>query len=370
MTAPSENELASAYSGRRVFLTGHTGFKGSWLALWLTLLGADVTGFALSPDTIPALFDQIGLASLVRHQVGDVRDQGRLYAEIERTRPDFVFHLAAQSLVRRGYRKPAETFATNVMGVVHLLDAVRRYAGPCAVVVVTSDKCYENERGAGPRREEDPLGGRDPYSASKGAAELVVGSYRRSFFSADERAPGTVALASGRAGNVVGGGDWAEDRIVPDTIRALRERRPVAVRHPASVRPWQHVLEPLAGYLLLGARLNSEDAAIRAAAAEAWNFGPEAGNARPVGELVELVIEQWGSGSWEERQKPDSPPEAESLTLSATKARQILGWAPRWNLAQAVRHTVEWYRAADAGASGEDLRGLMETQIQDYLRTS
>jgi CDP-glucose 4,6-dehydratase len=365
--APNVDELRRAYAGKRVLLTGHTGFKGSWLTLWLDSLGAEVTGYALAPDPMPSLFEAAGVASACRHVVADVRDLPRLMAVLDETRPDYVFHLAAQPLVRLSYEQPLETLQTNVLGTTHVLEALRRAGRPCAVVVVTSDKCYENrERHAG-YREDEAMGGHDIYSMSKGAAELVVSSYRRSFFPPARLASHGVAVATARAGNVVGGGDWARDRIVPDCVAALAAGRPIPVRNPAAVRPWQHVLEPLGGYLLLGARLAGVGIDDRAAWCEAWNFGPELEDARSVREVVEALIRCWGSGAWEDRHDPKAVHEAGLLRLDIEKARTRLGWRPRWHFEETFLRTVEWYRVFHHRAGPEALATLCRTQIAEYV---
>jgi CDP-glucose 4,6-dehydratase len=363
--APTADELLTAYAGRRVLLTGHTGFKGTWLSLWLRELGAEVTGYALAPDTRPSMFEAVGAAAGLSSVIADVRDLSRLRAVVAESRPDFVFHLAAQPLVRLSYEKPLETLDVNVLGTAHLLEAVRLAGRPCAAVVVTSDKCYENRERLHGYREDEALGGHDVYSMSKGAAELVTASWRRSFFPPARLAEHGVAVASARAGNVVGGGDWAADRIVPDCVRALAAGVPVPVRNPGAVRPWQHVLEPLGGYLLLGARLAASGPR-RAEACDGWNFGPRFEDARPVREVVEAMIRGWGSGSWEDRRDPAAPHEASVLRLSIEKAQGRLGWAPRWSFEETFRRTAEWYRAHHAGASAGDLSALCVRQIRDY----
>lgn len=333
---------------RRVLVTGHTGFKGGWLAAWLLDLGAEVTGVALAPATEPSLFDELRLARRLDDRRGDVRDPETLMREIGDAKPEVIFHLAAQAIVRQGYAEPAPTFATNVMGTVHLLDAVRRLGRPCVVVVVTSDKCYENLELRRPYREDDALGGHDPYSASKGAAEIVAASYRRSFFPPERFDAHRVSVATARAGNVIGGGDWSRDRIVPDIVKALLSGQPARVRNPAAVRPWQHVLDALSGYLWLGARMLSEGAS---GPAGAWNFGPDPGDAIPVSELTERVIVAWGSGSWIDAREPDAVHEAGYLSLDATKARKRLSWMPTWRVGEAIDATVAWYKAASRGAA-------------------
>jgi CDP-glucose 4,6-dehydratase len=366
--APLAAELRKVYAGRRVLLTGHTGFKGTWLALWLRDLGAEVTGYALAPDTQPAMFEAVGAAAGLRSVIADVRDVARLSAVVEEARPELVFHLAAQALVRRSYEEPLETVETNILGTAHVLEAVRRAKRPCAVVVVTSDKCYENRERLHGYREDEALGGHDVYSMSKGAAELVTASWRRSFFPPARLAEHGVALASARAGNVVGGGDWAPDRIVPDCVRALAAGQPVPVRNPGAVRPWQHVLEPLGGYLLVGARLAPGGPAA-APFCEAWNFGPRFEDARPVRDVVEAMLRGWGSGRWEDRHDPKAPHEANILRLSIEKAQGRLGWQPRWSFEETFRRTAEWYRAHHGGASAAELAALTVRQIHDYLAT-
>ena len=342
----ASRSFAGAFAGKRVLVTGHTGFKGSWLCEWLLALGADVTGFALPPPTKPALFDQLGLADRVKDRRGDVRDLAAVRNAVDAARPDFVFHFAAQSLVRLSYAQPVETYATNVMGTVNLLEAVRLAGAACAVVVVTTDKCYENTGRAQAYREEEPMGGHDPYSSSKGAAELVVSAYRRSFFSA---ANSPVRLASARAGNVIGGGDWALDRIVPDCIRSLQRGEVIPVRHKLATRPWQHVLEPLSGYLWLAAQLRAAGSPSDPVAS-AFNFGPVPDANRPVGGLVEEVLKHW-PGRWEDRSEPGAVHEAALLSLAIDKAQRVLGWKPVWDFAATIAHTVEWYRLVSADAA-------------------
>jgi CDP-glucose 4,6-dehydratase len=346
------------YRGKRVLVTGHTGFKGSWLCEWLLALGADVTGLALPPATTPALFDELGLSGRMQDRRGDIRDLATVRAVVETARPDFVFHLAAQPLVRLSYALPVETYATNIMGTVHLLEAVRLSGIRCAVVVVTTDKCYENTERAHAYHEEEPMGGHDPYSSSKGATELVVSAYRRSYFSAADSA---VKLASARAGNVIGGGDWALDRIVPDCIRSLQSGEVIPVRNRHATRPWQHVLEPLSGYLWLGARLASS--APRGELASAFNFGPTPAATQPVAALVGEVLKHW-PGQWEDRTDPKAVHEATLLSLAIDKAGRVLGWNPVWDFPATIAQTVEWYRAVSADASVA--AGLTRRQIATY----
>lgn len=368
MAVPRAEELRAAYAGKRVLLTGHTGFKGSWLSLWLGELGAEVTGYALAPDQRPALYEVAGVeAALARSVVADLRDLPRLRAVVAETRPHYLFHLAAQSLVRRSYEEPIETIGSNVLGTAHVLEALRQAGRPCACVIVTSDKCYENQEWIYGYREHEPMGGHDVYSMSKGAAELVTSSYRRSFFDPARLAEHGVAVASARAGNVVGGGDWAKDRIVPDSIAALAQGRPIPVRNPSSVRPWQHVLEPLGGYLLVGARLAGVGSPPPADCCGPWNFGPRAEDARPVREVVEAVISAWGKGSWDDRHDPRAPHEAGLLRLSSEKAQALLGWTPRWRFEQTFEKTVAWYRAFYGGAGAAAMAELSRRQIAEYL---
>jgi CDP-glucose 4,6-dehydratase len=355
------------FRGRRVLVTGHTGFKGSWLSEWLLQLGAEVTGYSLPPPTTPSMFEQLGLAGRLRHIEGDVRDLAALQAAIEDVKPEVVLHLAAQPLVRWSYSQPVETYATNVMGTVHLLEAVRQCRRPCVVVVVTTDKCYENREWVHSYREEDPMGGFDPYSSSKGCVELVAGAFRRSFFSAPES---SVRVATARAGNVIGGGDWAADRIVPDCIRSLQKGAPVPVRNKMATRPWQHVLEPLSGYLWLTARLALAPASAveSGALASAFNFGPTLPSNRTVAELVQEVLKHW-PGRWEDRSDPKAIHEATLLNLATDKAFHLLQWQPVWAFAAAVKATVDWYRTAvadDRRASAQSLTALTHQQIARY----
>ncbi|HEY3445916.1 MAG TPA: CDP-glucose 4,6-dehydratase [Myxococcales bacterium] len=354
--------LREAFRGRRVLLTGHTGFKGSWLALWLDRLGARVWGYALPPPTKPSNFELSGVVGLLQaHREADVRDAGTLAAAFAEADPEVVFHLAAQPLVRESYRTPAETFEVNVMGTARVLDAVRLRGKPCAVVVITTDKCYENREQVWGYRECDPMGGHDPYSASKGAAEILVASYRRSFFSPERLSQHGVAVASARAGNVIGGGDWSIDRVVTDSVRCLIEKAPVPVRNPRAVRPWQHVLEPLSGYLLLAARMLAEPSQRWCSG---WNLGPRLGDELPVSELVDRFCKAWGDGAWEDVSDPHQPHEAGILRLSIEKARVELGWEPRWSVGEAVDRTARWYR--EALTRGADARQLCMEDIAAY----
>lgn len=347
--------LADIYRGKRVLVTGHTGFKGGWLCEWLLALGAEVTGLALPPATEPALFEQLGLQGRLHHRLGDIRDLAVVEAALAAARPDFVFHLAAQPLVRLSYEQPVETYATNIMGTIHVLEAVRRAGRSCVVVAVTTDKCYENREDGSAYREEEAMGGHDPYSSSKGAAELVIAAYRRSYFSKEPGAGSkepVVRLASARAGNVIGGGDWAADRIVPDCIRALQRGEVIAVRNKASTRPWQHVLEPLSGYLWLGACLaNSQLSTFNSQLTSAFNFGPALTSNRTVADLVHEVLKHW-PGRWEDRSNPAAVHEAKLLNLSTDKAARLLQWRPVWDFAATICQTVTWYRRVNEDAAG------------------
>ena len=343
----------------RVLITGHTGFKGAWLAAWLQRLGAEVAGFALPPeDGDSNLFAAADVGQGMSSVIGDLRDRHAVDKVFAQARPEIVFHLAAQSLVRRSYREPVETFDTNLMGTVHVLDAARRTSGLKAVVVVTTDKCYRNRERPEGYREDDAMGGADPYSSSKGCAELATDAYRRSFFSGD----GSSLIASARAGNVIGGGDWCEDRLVPDIAKAIAEDRPVILRHPDSVRPWQHVLEPLRGYLMLGSALLGGERTF----AEGWNFGPDDSDAVTVGDLAEKITKAWGKGTVEHRPAEGAVHEATLLMLNTGKSRKRLGYRPMLSLDDAVRLSVEWYRAYLEQPSRA--AALCAGQINDYMK--
>lgn len=352
--------LAHIYRGKKILLTGHTGFKGAWLAEWLYYLGAEVTGFSLPPQTSPSLFDTLGLAQRLKHKFGNICDLALLRETVSECRPDFVFHLAAQSLVRLSYSEPVNTYATNVMGTVHVLEAVRLAQRPCVIVAVTTDKCYENREWLHGYREEDRLGGYDPYSSSKAAAELAVSAYRRSFFPAESG----MRLASVRAGNVLGGGDWAEDRIVPDCIRALQQNNVIRVRNPHSTRPWQHVLDPLSGYLQLGAQMYEAGSDFSRARklCDAFNFGPSVTSNRSVSDLVEEVLKSW-PGKWDITPDAQGPHEGGLLNLSSDKAFHLLNWQSTWNFQQTVARTVNWYRKVH---DGMDPRQVMRDDIEAH----
>jgi CDP-glucose 4,6-dehydratase len=349
----------SYWRGRNVFVTGHTGFKGSWLSMWLDALGAKVTGYALGPPTQPNLFEQAGVMSTVRSIFADVRDFPRLKTAVAECRPDVVIHMAAQSVVRRAYEDPIETYSSNVMGTVHLLEALRQLKQPCVVVNVTSDKCYANREWVWGYRENEPMGGRDPYSNSKGCAELVTTAFRESYFPPESFDRHGVAIASARAGNAIGGGDWTGDQLIPDLMRAFLTGRPCLIRNPSAFRPWQFVLEPLRGYLMLAERL-TEDAL---GFAEGWNFGPADADAQPVSCIADKLAHSWGSPAAWSHDEAVHPREAHALKLDASKAGACLHWYPVSPLNLALEWIVEWYRAFQAGA---DLRRLTRMQIERY----
>jgi len=347
------------WKGKKVFLTGHTGFKGGWMAIWLTSLGATVKGYSLDAPTTPSLFDSAKINDLIESDIGDIRDAKALSASMHAFKPDIVFHLAAQSLVRLSYEVPVDTFATNVMGTVNVLEAVRHSDSVGALVVVTSDKCYENKEWHWGYRECEPLGGYDTYSASKACAELVTNAYRQSFFQA-RPCGSSSALASARAGNVIGGGDWAADRLVPDILRNLQSKTSIVIRNPNAIRPWQHVLEPLSGYMMLAKLLFEKGNAY----AQAWNFGPPDTGAKSVQWMTEEVISQWGSGSWE-HEGGEHPHEATYLKLDCSKATRNLDWIPVWNPSEALAVTVNWHKS---WVSGANVHELCIKDIERYTR--
>ena len=344
------------WKGKRVLLTGHTGFKGSWMSLWLQSMGALVRGIALAPPTAPALFDVARVAEGMEHEIADIRDLAAVLPLVRDFAPEIVIHMAAQPLVRLSYKEPVETFATNVMGTVNVLEAARAAGGVRVIVNVTTDKCYENREWDWGYRENEPMGGHDPYSSSKGCVELVSNAYRSSFLFIEG-----IAMATARAGNVIGGGDWADDRLVPDVLRALEKNVPVEIRNPVSIRPWQHVLEPLSGYLLLAERLYTEGSAW----AEGWNFGPRDEDAKPVQWIVEKICAEWGDGASWTKQPGDHPHEANYLKLDISKARNRLDWTPRWDLEEALARIIHWHHAWRDGA---DMRVICLEQISDYMR--
>lgn len=353
------NQLHTGFSGRSVFLTGHTGFKGSWLALWLARLGARVSGYALPPCTTPDLFTLAQIENtLATHILADIRDPAMLAASLREAAPELVFHLAAQPLVRLSYRDPSATWATNVLGTVNLLEAVRTCPSVKAVVVITTDKCYDNREWLWGYRESDALGGSDPYSASKAATELVVQSYRKSFFS-----DGRLLIASARAGNVIGGGDWSEDRLIPDAARAVTRGEALLIRNPAATRPWQHVLEALHGYLLLASRLLAGDAVF----ADAFNFGPDAADNLSVAEILTRLQSHWPELTWSlDPNAASAAHEAGFLYLDSSKARRMLGWTPRWDLADGLQKTAQWYRSV--AKHGSEARAMTEQQLDQFYR--
>lgn len=349
----------SFWPGKRVLLTGHTGFKGSWLSLWLQSLGAQVTGYALAPTTYPSLFEIADVAQGITSVIGDIRDLARLQAVFAKHKPEIVIHMAAQPLVRYSYQNPVETYATNIMGTVHVLEVVRNAAGVKAVVNITTDKCYENREGVWGYRENEPMGGFDPYSNSKGCAELVSAAYRSSFFNANNYAQHGVALATARAGNAIGGGDWAQGRLVPDILTAFEEGRKVLVRNPHAIRPWQHVMEPLRGYLTLAEELFERGPIF----AGAWNFGPNYGDAKPVRWIVEEMAALWGGGAQWQVDTFDHPHEADNLKLDISKARSLLDWHPALRLRDSLALIIDWSKRRQAGAN---MRQLTLAQLHDY----
>lgn len=349
------DELLQALSGKSVLVTGHTGFKGSWLALWLHTLGARVTGYALDPATTPNNFEASDVGPILHEDVrADIRDVSAMQDVIGRCKPEVIIHLAAQPIVQESLQAPRETFDVNVVGTATLLDAIRTAGRPCAVVIATSDKCYRNDGQVWGFRENDQLGGHDPYSASKAGSEMVVEAFRSSYFGGDRVGTHGVQLASVRAGNVIGGGDWSADRIVPDAMRALSSGQPLEVRNPSSTRPWQHVLEPLSGYLTLAAKMLTDP---HGRLCEAWNFGPLTTHEANVADLATAVVDQWGSGKWvKAADAPAADVEAKTLRISIDKAVSQLGWQPRWGFEETVRRTVAWYRSyyESEGTSGRE----------------
>jgi len=364
MSATNNQNLAhidpSFWKSKRVFLTGHTGFKGGWLSLWLASMGAKVTGYALAPNTTPNFFEVVRVCDdMEQSHIGDIRDLEKLREAISDARPEIFIHMAAQPLVRYSYVNPVETYATNVMGTVHALESIRALDCVRAVVIVTTDKCYDNKEWTWGYRENEPMGGHDPYSSSKGCAELVTSAYRQCYFSPEKYSQHYVAVASARAGNVIGGGDWSEDRLIPDAIKAFKENSTLMVRNPLATRPWQHVLEPLSGYLVLAQALHQEGTKFNGA----WNFGPRDEDARSVQEVINLLIQSWGTEARWVQDKSEQPHEAHSLKLDCSKARQHLRWVPRWALEQAIQNTALWQKAhQDQG----NMRDFSLQQIANY----
>ena len=343
------------WQNKRVLLTGHTGFKGAWMSLWLHSMGAKVQGFALEPPTTPSLFAEAEIGKLIKSTIGDVRDLAAVSKVVKEFKPEIVFHMAAQPLVRYSYDAPLETYATNVMGTAHLLESIRAIDSVRAVVNITTDKCYENREWVWGYREDEPMGGYDPYSSSKACSELVTSAYRQSFLD-----KAGIAVATARAGNVIGGGDWAKDRLVPDVLRAFSDKQPVSIRNPNSIRPWQHVIEPLSGYLLLAEKCCAEPKAF----SQAWNFGPRDDDAKPVGWIVETMANKWSKeAAWSFDEGPH-PHEAHYLKLDISKARQMMGWVPRWSLDQALDNVIEWHHA---WLQRRDVREVCLKQIERYL---
>jgi len=344
------------WKGKRVFLTGHTGFKGSWMSLWLNSLGAEVKGYSLSPPTEPAMFSQANIDRYIDSKVGDIRNLELLSKEMSEFNPDIIFHMAAQPLVRLSYSQPIETYSTNVMGTVNVLESARRCSNLMAIVNITTDKCYENREWEWGYRENEPMGGHDPYSNSKGCAELVTSAYRKSFFNTDTSA----SLSSGRAGNVIGGGDWAADRLIPDILRAFEKQQPVVIRNPKATRPWQHVLEPLSGYLVLAQSLCEGNRNH----ADGWNFGPRDEDVEPVEWILEKMVNFWGEGASWQLDSSDQPHEAKYLKLDISKARLQLGWQPTWRLEETLKKIVAWHQA---WLSNEKMDIYSLKEIQSYM---
>jgi CDP-glucose 4,6-dehydratase len=343
------------WQGKRVFLTGHTGFKGSWLSLWLTSLGATVKGYALSPPTIPSLFNEAKIDSIIDSQIGDIRDQDELYNSMTIFNPDILIHMAAQPLVRHSYNVPIETYEVNVIGTAKVLEVARSCINLKAIVNITTDKCYENDGRSQGYKESDPMGGYDPYSSSKGCAELVASAYRRSFLQ-DQG----IGVASVRSGNVIGGGDWANDRLIPDILRSLEKNKPVVIRNPKATRPWQHVLEPLSGYLILAQKLYEDQKEY----AEGWNFGPNEQDVKSVDWILDKIISKWPNSSWELDQN-SNPHEAGFLKLDITKAESKLGWQPVWELSHTLEKIIDWHRA---WLDKEDMQAICLAEIEEYTR--
>jgi CDP-glucose 4,6-dehydratase len=356
-----QEQLVDSYQGKTVLVTGHTGFKGSWLALWLESLGARVIGYSLDPPTDPSFFQATGISDRMVDIRGDILDLVAISGTIQKYRPEFIFHLAAQPLVRFSYNHPRDTFDVNVMGTANILEAVRLSRYPVTCVCITSDKCYANRECDYAYNEQDPLGGHDPYSASKAAAELVIASYRKSFFSSGKEP--LVSLSSVRSGNIIGGGDWAEDRIVPDCVRALVKGNPVEIRNPGAIRPWQFVLDPLFGYLWLARKMREEPGKF----ADAWNFGPDCSNTTDVRTLAEKIIRAWGSGMWKApSQNEHAPHEAGYLKLDSAKSMVRLGWKPKYTIDEAIRKTIGWYRSYYTGH--HDMYGFSLRQVEKYMQ--
>lgn len=350
------------WRGKKVFITGHTGFKGSWLSLWLSSLEAIVTGYALTPPTQPSLFELCNIDQLITSVIGDVRDSEKLRQVMQEVQPEIVIHMAAQPLVRESYKNPVDTYGINLMGTINLLESVRHCPSVKAVVNVTTDKCYENKEWIWSYRENEPMGGYDPYSNSKACSELVTSSYRNSFFHPNDYDKHGVAVASARAGNVIGGGDWAADRLIPDCINALLENKKIMIRNPNAIRPWQHVLEPLSGYLILAEKLYKEGVSF----AEGWNFGPDDNDAKPVEWIVQKMCEHWGEGAAYEIDSGTHPHEAHYLKLDCSKAKMRLNWLPKWKLEYTLENIIDWVQAYNEKA---DMCTICLQQIDDYMKS-
>jgi CDP-glucose 4,6-dehydratase len=348
------------WKDKKVFLTGHTGFKGGWLSLWLASMGSRVTGYSLAPNTVPNLYEVLGIDSLIeKSYIADIRDLASLQKSMSDAMPDVVIHMAAQPLVRHSYDNPVETYATNVMGTVNVLESTRSVDSVCATVVVTTDKCYENKEWVWGYRESEPMGGYDPYSNSKGCAELVTTAYRQSYFSSPNS---NNKVASARAGNVIGGGDWSKDRLIPDAINAFEAGKPLMIRNPLATRPWQHVLEPLSGYLILAEKLYEQDSTFTSA----WNFGPRDEDNRAVQQVIDLLISNWGNSATWRKDGSEQPHEANLLKLDCTKARSKLGWVPKWNLETAIKRIVEWEKAFKENGNMQE---VSLEQINQYMNS-
>jgi len=348
------------WKDKKVFITGHTGFKGPWLCIWLSSMGANITGYALKPEKTPNLFELTGTEKLITSIIGDIRDKSLLEEALLRIKPHIVIHMAAQALVRKSYENPSETYDTNIMGTVNLFEAIRVCKSVRAVINVTTDKCYENKEWYWPYRETDPLGGYDPYSASKACSEIITASYRRAFFNPEKHNFHGTGVASARSGNVIGGGDWSKDRLFPDCFKALMKNEKIIIRNPGATRPWQHVLEPLGGYIMLGEKLyiSGKDYS------EAWNFGPEDSDSKTVEWLVKKLCEKWDSKACYEIDKSIQPHEAFSLKLDSSRAKAGLGWTPKWNIEKAIGKTIEWMKAYE---EKKDMKEVCLKQIEDYI---
>jgi len=358
------NIFNNIYNGRKVLVTGHTGFKGGWLSLWVKELGAEVIGYSLDPPTKPSFFEAVDLKNKLIHIIGDVRDEKYLLSVFEKHQPEFVFHLAAQSLVRFSYKEPRLTYETNIMGTINVLEAVRKTNSVKVCIVITTDKCYENREWIYGYRENDPIGGYDPYSSSKGCAELITAAYRNSFFNPDNYGKNhDVALSTVRAGNVIGGGDWGEDRLIPDCVKTFSQNKIINIRNPQATRPWQYVLEPLSGYLLLGSKMYKDGKRYNSA----WNFGPNDNDIITVEEIVKSVIMNWGNGDYKV-DTSNQPHEAGLLKLDTSKARTFLGWKPVYNIYETIKRTTKWYKYFYNGIKKDKLYKITVNEIWDYIK--